>query len=967
MVFQGRLNNTFNIKNNTYHGKINLGSESTNVIDVRNPSNSTIIIKYLYERGITQMNMTTNSNIAHISAAVPIKNIQYVSDSNRVDEIVCNDSNSTIYDDNISNNSITIDSGGGISYDKKDTIKGCKNLIVSPNTIVEGNNGNYTILIKSKNFDQSYGSSKIDISGIGINRIIFRDISLLNETTKIEYNPLINNLIIYMPSCQNSEGEYELSLENYITHNNGTRYVLIDKHGSNIVPILDNHIKSHDVNRFLLYADIESNFEDQTFINHYKNLTYTAHKYNIFSIVRNKNDDVFKFGSVGHDIIHNDGNTIFMSGGEGSDLYMITQTKKYLDLSIRNHATDLALDILIVPSILTDIILNRNGDHLVLDLLLSNYITILDYFRNKENRHIALIDQNNDIFIPYEIEGEIKLIPFCRNNLSKNIFRFFSTSKHIVIDIDTKYIGLYKQENDLLIKNKTDDNLNGLNIILTDYYENKQEWLDVEFYSYKNGTINPIYLHNMTTSYMSYQNLHDSLIQTYIVDLTNRSNQETTIKSSNEKLGVILFRNTPLKRLVVQVNQRNTFYFQDNLYNSNTLKVNNSTDSTHRILMFEFDNGLEPERIYVSNTNIERIRLNNKLDQKTGGNITIKVIERLMSYCMPSNTTNLFPNQLVYSFLEEELHYRKGYSINRNNDVEERNPKKVLTYLVFKSYNELLLKYTGLKKEHLHKIDDSCFSRFLGNLIKEIKNIVNTSIDLDYITQFIIDNKEFIGNISLTEPLNLDLDIRHKHRHHHGEGDPRLEEKGIIRRSIDDYNLENDQATQPVTNSAHSNMHSSPINYIFNMFGTSFSAFQSINPIGKITDWFSKDTNNINQEPGNIPHNNESSTSTTSIGSEIYAFGNNGLISINYLVQLINHKFSVSHNSTVMRSNTNDKNVQNHIHKLAYSGYAPPDINDETTFIGKGMTNYYSSSINNVDICNNDSLSYTESIQSYGT
>jgi len=31
------------------------------------------------------------------------------------------------------------------------------------------------------------------------------------------------------------------------------------------------------------------------------------------------------------------------------------------------------------------------------------------------------------------------------------------------------------------------------------------------------------------------------------------------------------------------------------------------------------------------------------------------------------------------------------------------------------------------------------------------------------------------------------------------------------------------------------------------------------------------------------------------------------------------------------------------------------------------MTNYYSSSINNVDICNNDSLSYTESIQSYGT
>ncbi|MGI2257019.1 PD-(D/E)XK nuclease domain-containing protein [Candidatus Cardinium hertigii] len=779
------LNNIFNIRNNTYHGKINLGSGSTNVIDVRNPSNSTISIEYLYERGITQMNITTNSSMAHISATLPIEKIQYVSDSNKVDKIVCKDSNSTTYDDNIAHNHITIDSGGGPNNSEKDSIIGCRNVILSPNTIVTGDNGNYTIYIKCKNFNTNYAESNINLPVNSQKTIIFPNISLLKDATSIKYNASRNGLTINIPLSQN--GQYVLELENYLTNTNRTSYVFIDKHGSNIVPRLDNVIESHDVNHFLIYADIRSNLEEQTLIKHYQNITYTTHKYNIFSILRNKNNDLWQFGSVGNDIIQNDGNTIFMSGGEGSDLYVITQTKKYLDLSIRNHAKDLAIDILSIPSILTDIILSRNGNHLVLDLLFSNYITLLDYFINKENQHIALIDQNNDTFMPLAIEDEITLIPFLRKHLSKNIFRCFSSEKHIAIDIEDKDILLYQQENDLFITEQTADNIDGLNIILTDYYANNEEWLDVKFYAYKNAVISTIDLHHMATSYMPYEKPHDSVIQTYAVDLTNGFNYVATTKYnhtpyysnalrqynlilSDKKLTVLLFKDTPLKRLVVENYTVDTFVYKDNLYKDNMLQLHDWTDRKDKILIFEFDNGLEPDRIYLSNTTIARIKLNNEIDKKIDGNITVQLIEGLMSHCMPSNAENVFPNhnQLGYSFLEAELHYRNRGSIDTNNGIGERSAAEVLIYLAFKSYNELLLKYPDIEKAYLRKIDDSCFGTLLPETcIKMIIDRVNMTSSLSGIEQFINDNQKDINSLAVKELL--DLAHPHKHRHHHGE------------------------------------------------------------------------------------------------------------------------------------------------------------------------------------------------------
>ena len=692
------LNNIFNIRNDTYHGKINLGSNSTNVIDVRNPSNGTISIQYVYACSMNQticMNITTDSSVVDIIAIEPIEKIKYVSASNKVDKIVCKNllnkgyESYTTYDDNIAHNHIIIDSGRGTNDTVQDTIQGCRNVIVSPNTIVTGDDGNYTIYINSKNANFSYAASNIHIPGIGIKTIKFPEISLLNDVTSIKYNASRNGLTINIPLLQN--GQYALELKNYLTNPNRTSYLLIDKDDKHIVPILDNDTQSHDVNNFFVDARVTSNLEAQALIMHYQNITYTTHTYNIIGIVRTPNNDVWHFGSVDDDIIQNDDNTIFMSGGQGSDLYVITQTKKYLNLLISNHATDLALDILRIPSILTDVILTRNGDHLVLDLLLGSYITILDYFKSKEDQHIALIDQNNDIFMAFAIEqgiitlipreeGIITLIPFCHKTLSKNIFRFFSTEKHIVIDIDEKDILFYPQENDLFITEQAADNVYGLNIILTDYFSDKQQWLEVKLYAYKNGVISRMDWDHIQMSYMSYQNFHDSVIQTYVLDLTNGSNYVATTKDhhtnvsdrysvilSDKKLTLFLFKDTPLKRLVVENSRVDDFVYKDNLYKGNMFEVHNWINiSRKHHIFFEFDNGLEHDRIYLSNTTIARIKLNNEIDKKTDGNTTVEVIEGLMLHCMPSNMSNPLPNynQLSYSFLKEELDYRKKGSIN---------------------------------------------------------------------------------------------------------------------------------------------------------------------------------------------------------------------------------------------------------------------------------------------------------------
>ncbi|WP_034577414.1 hypothetical protein [Cardinium endosymbiont of Bemisia tabaci] len=396
--------------------------------------------------------------------------IRYNSDSNKVDKIVCNnllhqkDSDSTIYDANISHNHITVDSGGGISYTQKDTIKGCRNVIVSPNTIVTGDDTNYNIYIKSKNSNLDYAESNINIPGIGTKNIIFPEISLLNDATSIKYNSSSNRLIINIPLSKNDQ--YELALENYLTNTtNITNYVLIDRYGNNIVLILDKLTTSHDIKNFLINAGIDRNMQIEELVNHYHNITYTEHNYNILGKVRYPNNDLWKFGSVADDIIENDDNTIFISGGEGSDLYVVTQTKKDLNLSINNYARDFKLDILSVPFISIDIILIKDTDDLILHISPVMDITILDYFRSKEHQHIVLMDQNNNTFIPFAIENGITLMPFCHKSLHKSIFTFTGIEKHMVIDIDIGNIMLYKQGNDLLITEQTANNVSfGLEI-----------------------------------------------------------------------------------------------------------------------------------------------------------------------------------------------------------------------------------------------------------------------------------------------------------------------------------------------------------------------------------------------------------------------------------------------------------------------------------------------------------------------
>ncbi|MCC8418595.1 MAG: hypothetical protein LN590_03265 [Rickettsia endosymbiont of Glossina mortisans submortisans] len=788
------LKNIFNILDSRYHGKIYLSDNSSNVINVSNLSDDLISMEYTHIYPLTMnMSIVSDNSKSHIYSRSKNVEVRYIGRLNKVDKIVCKQflyqRGSNIKDDDGEHNNIIIDSGGGIDRVRKDKIEDCNKLIVSPNTKVTGSYGNYLMYIKSKDYIKYYteqqATSLIDV--LGKATIIFPEISLLEDGTKIKYDTINNDLVIKFPLGHN--GWYKLFLSNYLQNDHNTTYVLIDKYGSNIVPRLDKLKANNDVKDFAIYSYIGRRVQQAEILDYYKKVTYT--KYNIFTTLRNQNNELLKFGSKGNDIIINDDNTIFMSGREGADVYVITQIK-YLELYISNESQDLEPDILKMPLRLPAIAITRDDFALVLDIVLGIKIIILDYFIGREHQHIALMDVDNNLYIPLELEEEIRLVPFCHKSLSQNVFILTSNVGHAVIDIDKDNIVLYKQGSDLLITEKKADSLN---IILKDYYQDKQHRLETKLYRY-DGESSRINLHNMEISEISCQEQYDNVIKEYVVDLSKQSysinhnyilyndnkqlvNYPITVEPRNERLGLVIFKNTPFKRLVI-FDDVSGLILQDKLTNNSLIIGYWRNNSKYQISMFEFDNGLvASERINVSNKTIDRIKLNNAIDReidKLDNNIVKAVIDYLKLSCSKYNEQNILSEKLRYNFLEEELNYRVGDSNNQNSNLAgvrkylnsaNNISGEAFMWLVFKSYNELLLKYPDIEQQALHKIDDSCFGTVLSSsMIKKMIECINTHTNNNFLRfkQFMDNNKNKIQNIITklaTSHIGLD--------HHHGE------------------------------------------------------------------------------------------------------------------------------------------------------------------------------------------------------
>ncbi|MGI2257501.1 hypothetical protein ACRRVD_03040 [Candidatus Cardinium hertigii] len=172
----------------------------------------------------------------------------------------------------------------------------------------------------------------------------------------------------------------------------------------------------------------------------------------------------------------------------------------------------------------------------------------------------------------------------------------------------------------------------------------------------------------------------------------------------------------------------------------------------------------------------------------------------------------------------------------------------------------------------------------------------------------------------------------------------RSDENKRKRRSVDSYqSIEN---IRPVSSGSSSNMHSSLIKSISDLFHKSFVR---LNPISRISNWFSKDRNNVYQEslnmldnnlvygkminieyssielPPSLPRisDNKSSTNINSIENNLVS--NSTLLLSDYLIRL---KTGVKYrNRTISEeNNTHIESAQ----ALAYRGYLPKDLKEST-------------------------------------
>lgn len=348
--------------------------------------------------------------------------------------------------------------------------------------------------------------------------------------------------------------------------------------------------------------------------------------------------------------------------------------------------------------------------------------------------------------------------------------------------------------------------------MLKDFYNaDNEKSSHIKLYAYNNGHNIIINLDQMEVSATQYQTDYNNVIKEYLVDLAHMNqtiihnhklindNNVIKVKFNEERVGIIVFKNSRIKDFKCTDNGQDLI-LQD--YSSSRMLIikNWYKDDTYKISMFDFDHGLEFDRIYVSDETIERLGLNNVFDRELSKDIVKAraVIHYLISACK-QYTDALANSNFHNSFLEDELrildsrnnHYSQEDRINLLSTNNQSG--RAFMLLLGKSYNELLLQYPDVQTQDVQAIYSNCFNTILSQskreeMLKCVKNRNFSEID-----QFINDNKQDVEQI-VTILMSANNDEPHKHRHHHGENGERGDRYNPShhrgRRDIDHHNNE---------------------------------------------------------------------------------------------------------------------------------------------------------------------------------
>ncbi|WCR54356.1 MAG: hypothetical protein PG981_001378 [Wolbachia endosymbiont of Ctenocephalides orientis wCori] len=287
---------------------------------------------------------------------------------------------------------------------------------------------------------------------------------------RIIYSTSSNTLSFEIPLGQNKT--FVLEVKNYLNKDKTPKpqtpkFHFIDKHGSNIVPIIREPDSKEDpaqIKSLRLNAEkeaFEGIEEDEAW---YRSISQSDEDYQVVGVIEDKRSKQKRvFGNSETNIIDMSGEVVFAKGGDGSDVYLV-KGNSGASTVIDNYAGDRELDVLLIQQNSTmSVSVHKFGRNLrlqclspytggsVLTELVHRKIEVTNYFQDASHQHL-MISTGDGMLIPFiSLEGKVRLVLFYHASNSKNVFFLPEDSTEIVINAKVEDTEFYRNKGDLLL------------------------------------------------------------------------------------------------------------------------------------------------------------------------------------------------------------------------------------------------------------------------------------------------------------------------------------------------------------------------------------------------------------------------------------------------------------------------------------------------------------------------------------
>ncbi|WP_157956383.1 ankyrin repeat domain-containing protein [Wolbachia endosymbiont of Folsomia candida] len=709
--------NVFTLTDDNFFGRVSGGTaNATNVLDVSQLKSKGLS----YENNIvtTQEAQMTAENINH-----------FIGRKAEAEHVDCQNMN----------NKIVIDSRGGNSGNS-DVVSNCRKVIVTGNTKVVSNESDNTFYIKPS-------AGHAEIRGEGKGFVIFSDTALLQRASNISYSSTNNTLSIEIQGNSGNSGTFTLDVQNYLDKENNHHYLLIDKYGSVIEPIIQQN-STH----FNLKAEINLTNRDDV-AQRYQEISQVNGNYTVYGVVRDLAGNNMIFGSEGSDVIPLTQNVTFAQGNEESDVYSLISGEK-ANVTINNYDEKKALDILYLPT--DSIETNRVEDdlHIATGNVTAN-IKVENFFRNSSYRHLTIIDKDKNTFLPWPSkQSYVQLVPFFHATKGQYMFLLSAekvqNNPEVIVDAKLDDIRFYRYGNDLMLM---DDQ--PLIVKVENFYGNQYGNFTLNFRSKEKLSSKQLselakiainYQDEIRSSY--YDSFREYRMSTF--NSTIYHNQKfvngslTTVEPDDKRVGILLLKDPA--DIEVSADNNDLVFAQNNA----TFVIKNWNETDHRISMLRFGqedkSSIEVRKLDKFDLSevaeiqavINKAAQSNALDEQLE-KLNGKIVNGLKYLFASNGIANGIDTYSCLGFdsMEDQQEFVAAYSTLYNKEklkevLQDSQVVEALTWLITKGYTNLSLKNPD--KEKLNDLDQ-CFGA-KDNFTIENRNKVsvlkfNQTIEVD--------------------------------------------------------------------------------------------------------------------------------------------------------------------------------------------------------------------------------------------